>query len=143
MLAISSTEFRSLIDRLKTNTSSFLDSIDSINEKVTSIDNSMVSIRKSTLKYTEQKSLFERVSGDTEKIQYFLNTVTAVSPIVNTELKLNKPILRQQILFDSLNRVAAAGTFLVKYKSKIASAETEYEQVDKLFRVSSHTLFSY
>ena len=117
MLAISSTEFRSLIDRLKTNTSSFLDSIDSINEKVTSIDNSMVSIRKSTLKYTEQKSLFERVSGDTEKIQYFLNTVTAVSPIVNTELKLNKPILRQQILFDSLNRVAAAGTFLVKYKS--------------------------
>ena len=135
MLALSSAEFSNLVERLKTNTSSFLDNIDSINEKVTAIDNSMTSIRKSTQRYSEQKVLFERVTGDIEKIQYFLNTTSVVSPIVYNDLKINKPILRQQVLFESLNRLADAGKFFVKYKSKIASAETECDTVNKLFQV--------
>lgn len=61
MLALSSTEFSTLVARLKKNTSNFLDSVDSINAKVTSIDDSMLSIRKSTQKFSEQKNVFEKV----------------------------------------------------------------------------------
>lgn len=134
MLAVSSSELSTLITKLQSNNTKFLQKIDSCEDQLSSIKAKTLPIETKTISSTKRKKDLDTKLSDTEKIMHYLNTSSEVGPAIEIDLRVN-PFGKQKLLFDAFDRLSEARLFLFEYRKKVATAAAEFESVDRYFKV--------